>query len=44
MILRNNQEALNEPSWKPVVFEEMNALKNETGEVVDLSRNKKVVD
>ena len=40
---RNIQEALDEPSWKLVVFEEMNALKkNGTWEVVDLPREKKL--
>ena len=44
MVPRNIQEALDEPSWKLAVFEEMNALKkNGTWEVVDLSREKKVV-
>ena len=41
VIPRNIQEALDEPSWKLVVFEEMNALKkNGTWEVVDLPREK----
>ena len=44
VVLRNIQEALDEPSWKLAVFEEMNALKkNGTWEVVDLPREKKVV-
>ena len=44
MVPRNIQEALDEPSWKLAVFEEMNALKkNGTWEVVDLPREKKVV-
>ena len=44
VVPRNIQEALDEPSWKLVVFEEMNALKkNGTREVVDLPREKKVV-
>ncbi|KAL6312310.1 hypothetical protein AAG906_004931 [Vitis piasezkii] len=44
VVPRNIQEALDEPSWKLAVFEEMNALKNNgTWEVVDLPREKKVV-
>ena len=44
MVLRNIQEALDEPSWKLAVIEEMNALKkNGTWEVVDLPREKKVI-
>ena len=44
MVPRNIQEALDEPSWKLAVFEEMNALKkNGTWEVVDLPREKSVV-
>ncbi|RVW16062.1 Retrovirus-related Pol polyprotein from transposon RE1 [Vitis vinifera] len=44
VVPRNIQEALDEPSWKLAVFEEMNALKkNGTWEVVDLPREKKVV-
>ena len=44
MVPRNIQEALDEPSWKLAVFEEMNALKkNGTWEVVDLQREKEVV-
>ena len=44
VIPRNIQEALDEPSWKLAVFEEMNALKkNGTWEVVNLPREKKVV-
>ena len=44
MIPRNIQEALDEPSWKLAVLEEINALKNNgTWEVVDLLREKKVV-
>ncbi|RVX10349.1 Retrovirus-related Pol polyprotein from transposon RE1 [Vitis vinifera] len=44
VVPRNIQEALDEPSWKLAVFEEMNALKkNDTWEVVDLPREKKVV-
>ena len=44
VVPRNIHEALDEPSWKLVVFEEMNALKkNGTWEVVDLPREKKVV-
>ena len=42
VVPRNIQEALDEPSWKLAVFEEMNALKkNGTWEVVDLPREKK---
>ncbi|RVW39635.1 Retrovirus-related Pol polyprotein from transposon RE1 [Vitis vinifera] len=44
VVPRNIQEALDEPSWKLTVFEEINALKkNGTWEVVDLPREKKVV-
>ncbi|RVW34481.1 Retrovirus-related Pol polyprotein from transposon RE2 [Vitis vinifera] len=44
VVPRNIQEALDEPSWKLAVFEEMNALKkNGTWEVVDLPKEKKVV-
>ena len=44
MVPRNIHEALDEPSWKLAVFEEMNALKkNGTWEAVDLPREKKVV-
>ena len=43
VVPRNIHEALDEPSWKLVVFEEMNALKkNGTWEVVDLPREKKL--
>ena len=42
VVPRNIQETLDEPSWKLVVFEEMNALKkNDTWEVVDLPKEKK---
>lgn len=45
MIPRNIQEALNEPKWKLTVLEDMNALiKNDTWEVVELPREKKLWD
>ncbi|RVW88812.1 Retrovirus-related Pol polyprotein from transposon RE1 [Vitis vinifera] len=45
VVPRNIQEALDEPSWKLAVFEEMNALKkNGTWEVVDLPKEKKLDD
>lgn len=41
---RNIQEALDDPNWKLAVLEEMNALrKNGTWEIVDLSKEKKIV-
>lgn len=41
---RTIKEALDEPSWKLAVMEEMNALeKNGTWELVNLPRNKKTV-
>lgn len=41
---RNIQEALDDPNWKVAVLEEMNALrKNNTWEIVDLPRDKKIV-
>ncbi|KAL6331733.1 hypothetical protein AAG906_016729 [Vitis piasezkii] len=44
VVHRNIQEALDEPSWKLAMFEEMNALKkNGTWEVVDLPKEKKVI-
>ena len=43
-VLRNIQEALNDPDWKSAVMEEMNALrKNGTWEVVNLPIDQKVV-
>ena len=42
VVPRNIQEALDEPSWKLAVFEEMNALKkNGTWEAINLPREKK---
>ena len=42
---RNSQEALGDPNWRLVVFEEMNALKkNDTWEIVELPKGKKVVE
>ena len=41
-MIRNIQEALDDPNWKLAVLEEMNALKkNDTWEIVNLSRDKK---
>ena len=44
VVLRNIQEALDDPNWKLAVLEEMNALrKNGMWELVDLPRDKKIV-
>lgn len=43
-VLRNIQEALDDPNWKLAIMEEMNALrKSGTWEVVDLLKDKKIV-
>jgi hypothetical protein len=44
VVLRNIQEALDDPNWKLAVLEEMNTLKkNGMWELVDLPRDKKTV-
>ena len=44
LVLRNIQEALDDPNWKVAVMEEMNDLKRSvTWELVDLPKEKRIV-
>ena len=44
LVPRNIQETLDDPNWKVVVMEEMNALERSgTGELVDLPKKKRTI-
>ena len=44
LVLRNIQEALDDPNWKVAVMEEMNDLKRSvTWELVDLPKEQRIV-
>ena len=44
LVLRNIQEALDDPNWKVAVMEEMNDLRRSgTWELVDLPKEKRIV-